>query len=152
MQVVYGHNIIIKSSNFTAVNIGGVTLTPSGSEITGETGFTLTCSAQITPNPLPEHVPPPTYEWFFGSSNDSLPSGVTVSNHSVTNSSSIYSSTLQFSFLQEHHSGLYTCRLGGNERLAVNSNISVNGIYTIQLNQCTPMICLLLMYFLKPSL
>ena len=98
----------------------------SGSKIAGETHFTLNCSAQITPNPLPEHVPSPTFEWFFGQGNTSLPSGMTVLN--VTNSGNNYTSTLQFSFLQEHHSGLYTCRLGGNERLAINSNITVKGI------------------------
>lgn len=106
------------------MNISEVTLISSGSKIAGETGFTLECSAQIT-LPNSTHGLPPTYEWFFGPSNASLPSGVTVS--SVTNSGDIYTSTLQFSFLQEHHSGLYTCRLGGNERLAINSNITVKG-------------------------
>ncbi len=107
-----------------AVNISEVTLFPSGSstKTAGEIDFTLSCSAQII---LPMNVPPPTFEWFYGRDNASLPSEVT--NLTVTNSSNNYTSTLQFSFLQERHSGLYTCRLGGNERLAVDSNITVQG-------------------------
>ena len=106
------------------MNISEVTLIPSGSstKTAGEINFTLNCSAQII---LPMNVSPPTFEWFHGPGNHSLPSGVT--NLTVINSSNNYTSTLHFSFLQEHHSGLYTCRLGGNERLAANFNITVKG-------------------------
>lgn len=108
------------------MNISEIILIPSGSSTknTGETNFTLSCSAQII---LPMNVSPPAFEWFHGPGNASLPSGVT--NLTVTNSSNNYTSTLQFSFLQEYHSGLYTCRLGGNERLAVNINITVKGTH-----------------------
>ena len=99
----------------------------TGQRIVGEIDFTLKCSARLM-SPLPDDVPTPSFEWFFGSDNSSLHFGVTVSN--VTNSSNTYTSTLQFSTLQESYSGLYTCRLGGNERLAVSSDITVKG--TIQ--------------------
>ena len=111
-----------------AVDIGEMTITPSVSGI-GTIGkmFTLSCSVNITPNPPPEDVPSPSYEWFYGPTNNSLPSGVTVSNvtvsnvivSNVTNSSNTYTSTLQFSPMLVSHAGMYTCRLGGNERLAV---------------------------------
>ena len=87
--------------------------------------FNLQCSVDIAPNPLPENVPTPSFEWFFGSNNTSLPSGVTLS--SVTSSGNTYTSILQFSPLQESHTGMYTCRLGGNARLANNAIITVNG-------------------------
>ena len=97
-----------------------MTISPSGFS-TGTAGelFTLECSADILTQ---TDTPFPTFEWFFCLTNTSLPSGVTVSN--VTNSGNTYTSTLQFSPLQGSHAGMYTCRLGGNERLAVNSMIS----------------------------
>lgn len=122
--------LLLDCNNFVSVNISEVSLVPSGSSTksAGEIDFTLNCSAQITPDPLPTNVPPPSFQWFFGPGNATLPCGVTVSN--VANRGNNYTSTLHFPFLQEHHSGTYTCRLGGNERLAVNSNITVEG--TIQ--------------------
>ena len=81
-----------------------------------EITFNLKCSAEISPDPLPENVSYPSFEWFFGRTNSSLPSGVTVSN--VTQIRKSYSSVLQFLPLLPHHAGMYTCRLGGNERLA----------------------------------
>ena len=93
--------------------------------IAGDHDVTIECSVNITTNPLPEDIPYPNFEWFFGSTNTSLPSGVMVSN--VTNSGNTYTSTLQFSPLQESHVGMYTCQLGGNERLAANIEITVNG-------------------------
>ena len=109
-----------------SVDISAVTISRSGTTITtlGEI-FTLECSVDITPNPLPKAVFSPYFEWFFGLNNTSLPSGVTVSD--VTNSGNAYISTLLFFPLQESHEGMYTCRLGGNERLAANSMIMVNG-------------------------
>lgn len=108
-----------------------MTVLPSGSssKTAGEINFTLKCSADVTLLEL-EGVPLPTFKWFFDSMNASLPCGVTVSQN-VTNIGNNYTSTLQISFLQEHHSGLYTCRLGGNERLAANSNITVKGTIII---------------------
>ena len=83
--------------------------------------LTLECSANISPNPLPANVPYPNFEWFFGSTNSSLPLGVTLSD--VRNISNNYISTLQFSPLLPHHFGTYICQLGGNERLAANTFI-----------------------------
>ena len=109
------------------MDIGAVSVSPAGTTTTtvGE-NFNLQCSVDITPNPLPENVPTPSFEWFFGSNNASLPSGVTVS--SVTSSGNTYTSTLQFSPLQESYAGMYTCRLGGNARLANNAMLTVNGM------------------------
>ena len=87
------------------------------------TDFVLNCSAHII-IPSSDCVPPPSFEWFFN--YESLPLNVTVSN--VTNNSNTYTSTLQFPALSESaHSGLYTCRLGGNERLAASTNVTVKG-------------------------
>ena len=118
---------------YSAVDIGPIVINSTSaitgsSDVTGIAGdqnVTIECSVDITPNPLPEDVPSPSFGWFFGPTNSSLPSGVIVSN--VTNSGNTYTSTLQFSPLRESHAGMYTCRLGGNERLATNANIAVNG-------------------------
>ena len=82
---------------------------------------TLNCSFHLT---SPTNVDPPQFKWFFGPDNSTtLPSGVMVSN--VTESSKTYTSTLQFSPLNQSHAGMYTCRVGGNERLAANVVITV---------------------------
>ena len=123
-------NLVCCIHVFSIVDIGEVVLSqPAGfnaTRIAGEINFTLECSAYIM-SPLPVNVPVPKFEWFSGPDNSSLPSqsGVTISN--VTSSHSTYTSALQFSTLSESHSGLYTCRLGGNERLAANTNITVKG-------------------------
>ena len=88
--------------------------------------FKLECSAVITPNPLPFNVPHPTFEWFFGTNNSSLPYyGISVS--SVSRSGNNYKSSLQFSPLSQSHAGMYTCRLGGNALLAARTTLTVNG-------------------------
>ena len=51
-----------------------------------------------------------------------LPSG--LSPPVTTNSGSTYTSTLQFSPLSQSHGGMYTCRLGRNERLAVSVTVT----------------------------
>ena len=109
------------------MDVGAISVSPGGTttRTVGE-NFNLQCSVDITPNPLPENVPTPIFEWFFGSDNVSLPSGVTASQ--LTSSGNTYTSTLQFSLLQESHGGMYTCRLGGNPRLANNNMIIVNGM------------------------
>ena len=103
------------------VNIGPVTISPSGS-ITATIGepVTLQCSADITPNSLPESLPSPTFEWFFGPTNDPLSSNTT---HSSGNT---YTSTLQIPMVRESDEGVYTCRLRGNQRTAVSIMITVN--------------------------
>ena len=93
--------------------------------------FTLECYANVDHNPSLENVPTPYFEWFFDSNNDSLPSGVTVSP--VTKNGNTYTSSIQFSPLHASHAGVYTCRLGGNERLAAKTMINVNtGIASYQ--------------------
>ena len=106
-----------------------MTISPFGSSTTANEGeiFTLECSADIVSQ---SDSPPPTFEWFSGPTNSSLlASGAIVSD--VTNSGNTYTSTLQFSPLQVSHAGMYTCRLGGNERLAANTDIIVNGELTL---------------------
>ena len=87
------------------------------------------CSVDISNIHQPlGNVPSPSFEWFFGPNNASLPSGVTlmptvVSSNSTANT---YTSTLQFSPLNQSLAGIYTCRLGGNARLAADTRIFVN--------------------------
>lgn len=109
------------------MDIGAVSVSPAGTTTTtAGDNFNLQCSVDIIPNPLPENVPTPSFDWFFGSNNASLPSGVTVTP--LTSSGNTYTSTLQFSLLQESHGGMYTCRLAGNPRLANNNTIIVSGM------------------------
>ena len=99
----------------------------AGSNIAGENS-SLECSATITPMPNP-NVSPPTIEWFYGRCpyNGSLPSGVTPTETTLSNEYT-YTSTLQFSPLSQSHSGMYTCQLGGNARLADTFSVIVNGM------------------------
>ena len=112
-----------------------IVLSPSGintERTIGEINYTLRCSAGIR-SPLLSNVSLPTFEWFYGPNNSTLPSGVTVSNKS--NNGNISSSILQFPSLSQNHTGIYTCRLGGNQRLAATINITVNGKTKIQSNK-----------------
>lgn len=104
------------------VDIGSVTISSSHLDATGFFGETLIleCSVDIE---IRSDSPQPTFQWFFGSANSSLPSGVTVS--AVRNNGSTYISTLNISSLQESHSGMYMCQLSGNARLAANTTVNV---------------------------
>ena len=110
------------------MDIGEVIVqSPSGTNTgrtVGEINYTLRCSADIRSR-LPPNVPPPTFEWFHNLNNGTLPTGVTVSN--TSSYGNFYSSILQFSSLSQKHAGTYTCRLGGNQRLAATISITVNG-------------------------
>ena len=110
----------------TAYNTSQVTISPSGPVIAGNS-FTLTCSAiLIDPIVLPSDVPSPTFEWFYGPHDASLPSGVTPSATDLTRGN-VYSSTLFFPSLNESHAGMYTCRLGAG-RLVNSTVVSVDGM------------------------
>lgn len=88
--------------------------------------FFLNCIAEIAPSSLSQSVFTPVFEWFYGPSYTSLPSGVKVLN--VSSTGNIYNSTLQFSHLQLSHAGMYTCQLCGKERMAtVTLNVECNG-------------------------
>ena len=91
--------------------------------------FTLECCVTIDPYPLPQNVPPPRFEWFYGLTMESISegSGVTVSSTAVRDGHT-YSSFLNFSSLQESHTGLYTCRLGSNERLKASRMVPANTV------------------------
>jgi hypothetical protein len=122
------HELQLYAIVLYAVDIGTVSVTRQNLGNTTNSLrelINLTCSAEIYHNPLPENVPYPSFEWFFGQPNSSLPSDVTVSNVTGGGNNYTYSSILQFSPLRSHHAGKYTCRLGGNERLS--ANITVEG-------------------------
>ena len=106
-----------------------MSITSSGSTTAGET-FSLTCSATLhynnptLPNP---NIPSPTFEWFFGSNGDApLPSGLTHTTIDLSNGT--YTSTLQFSQLNQSHTGMYTCQLGAGS-LVNSTMITVMGMY-----------------------
>jgi hypothetical protein len=115
-----------------------VSIMPSGSSTAGENS-TLECSASIVTQP---DTPPPHFQWFFGPNNNSLPFQTPRTTNGVTNR---YSSTLQFSPLSQSHVGMYTCRLGGNARLAARTTLFVNGTFYIDpsLSVLTIVACLL---------
>ena len=105
------------------VDIGVVTIAPSGpiNKSAGEI-FILECSIDISPYPLPQHIPSLILDWFFGPTNTSLPPGVAVSDMESANYT--HSRTLQFFPLLESHAGMYTCQLGNNNSLADSIIIS----------------------------
>lgn len=84
--------------------------------------ISLNCSIYITPYPLPKNVSYPTFQWFFGPENASIPSNVILSNNSQNGT---YTSTLQFAPLQVSHAGIYTCRLRGNHRLTAVTTLNL---------------------------
>ena len=99
-----------------------MTISPSG-PITTTAGepVTLQCSVDITPTPLPQNTPFPTFEWFFGQTGDLL------SFNTTCNSGNTYTSTLQISIVSKSDEGMYTCRLrGDHKKTAVNTMITVN--------------------------
>ena len=104
-----------------------MTISPSGSTGTAGETYSLTCSTTLNSDstPLPINVPSPTFEWFFGPNNSSLPTGVTPM--ATVDNINTYTSTLQFSQLSESHEGMYTCQLGPG-RLANSAFVTVNGI------------------------
>ena len=108
------------------MNIGAVTITPSGGSntVTVGTNFSLECSAIVETQ---SDSPIPIFEWFYGTSNGSVPFGA-VAMATVMGSVNTYISTLQFSPLQESHAGMYTCRLRGNARLANRVTVTGNNV------------------------
>ena len=124
-ETIYSYCTSVHANSFThSVDIGPVTISPVTSVTRGAgENLSLECSVEIIPNPLPQNVPSPTIEWFFGPNNGSLPPGVTPMA-TVMGSGNSYNSTLQFSPLQQSHAGMYTCRLGSNARLAVNATLT----------------------------
>ena len=117
-----------------------MTITPSGSSIAGENS-SLVCSANIVTH---EDTPRPHFQWFFGPNNNSLPFRPPM----TTNSMNTYTSTLQFSPLSQSRAGMYTCRLGGNARLAARTTLMVNGtqcIYVSIIDFCVFMLWIILL-------
>ena len=105
-----------------------MTLSPSGPSIAGDTVLLMCSATLVDPIPLPTNVPCPTFEWFFGpNGNAPLPSGVT---QRANFSGFTFTSTLQFSALNESHAGMYTCRIGAGS-LANSVTISVDGMLVV---------------------
>ena len=80
----------------------------------------------MSPYPLPDNVKPPTFEWIHDTANEILPS-VSVTPSNTTTSSATYSNILQFSPLLVSHSGIYRCKVGGNELLQAIATLDVTG-------------------------
>ena len=120
--VVHIHDLV------NIVDIGSVIISSSHHDAAGFLGDTLIleCSVDIK---IRFDSPQPTFQWFFGSANASLPSGVTVS--AVRCNGSTYINILNISHLQESHSGMYICQLSGNTRLAANATVNVLSNQTI---------------------
>ena len=57
------------------------------------------------------------------------PMGLTWLTAGLLDSGDTYTSILQFFPLNQSYAGKYTCRLGGNPRLAANTVLMVNGNY-----------------------
>ena len=121
--------------NFRANETVSILVSPTGSSTAGEI-YSLMCSATLHPDsiPLPSDVPSPTFEWFFGPNNSSLPSGVS-SPETTFNDVDTYTSTLQFSPLSQSHAGMYTCRLGVG-RLQKSTTVTVNGMNSSDMSTC----------------
>lgn len=98
-----------------------VTISPTAH--TGNPGdiFSLECSVNTESQ---ANFPVPSFEWYFGPNDTSLPSSLTVS--STMTSDNTHSSTLTFFPLQEFHTGTYTCQIGDNESQAASAVIHVN--------------------------
>ena len=115
-------------------DVDHVIISPStGSTTTtaGQRDYSLTCSVTLfQPSSLPSDVPSPNFQWSFDD-DTSLPSGVTAMPTVMSGSNSTsetYTSTLQFSRLnQSRHEGVYVCRLGPR-RLVNSVTVTINGI------------------------
>ena len=121
-QLFIKYVLLSSSKFFHSVNVSTVAISLSAT-VNGFAGnnLSLMCSSIISSTPPPQDM---IFEWFFGpNGNSSLPPGVTASN--VTNISSNYTSTLEFSPLLPAHTGFYTCQLGGNQRLKRNTLVTV---------------------------
>ena len=120
-----------------------MTISVSGSSTAGESS-SLVCKAGIA---IQSNTPRPHFQWFFGPNNNSLPFRPPM----TTNNGEMYRSTLQFSPLSQSHAGMYTCRLGGNARLAARTTLMVNGTQCICVS-IIDFVCLCLDYFIVAPL
>ena len=90
--------------------------------LVGETDFTMECMVTVPCDTEP--AAQPTFDWLYFRGTNENPSTLTSS---MTRSGNTYTSTLRFSPLNQSHAGNYTCRLGGNPRLA--ASYVINGDY-----------------------
>ena len=122
-------------------NLDHVTISPStGSTdtIVGQRNYSLNCSVTLFDlRRLPSGAPSPNIQWCFDNCSISpLPSGVTplpADMSSRNSSSKTYTSTLQFSLLNQSHAGMYTCRFGPG-RLMNSVMITVNSKAILKLH------------------
>ena len=111
---------IIHPVDTTMVNIVPSGLQPSA-RLVGETGFTMECMVTLPCDTEPEAQP--TFDWSF-------PHGNNLLTPSLRRSGNNYISTVRFPPLNQSDAGTYTCRLGGNPRLA--ASYVINGDYSNQ--------------------
>ena len=102
------------------MNIGSVTISAPVTVIVGGS-INMQCSVVITPHPLPDGTSTPEFEWFFGQTFDQSLTYTTA----TCRTSSTYTSTLQLTSVSESDGGMYTCRLRGNHRTAVNTTVTI---------------------------
>ena len=87
-----------------------------------EMNFYVSCSVRGAPTNTD------VLEWLFAGStlpDDIIPMPQTETSGDITT----YTSTLVFPPLQLSHAGVYTCRVRGNERLAEQVTININGVF-----------------------
>lgn len=106
------------------VDIGKVSISQSTAvPLSSEESFSLTCSVDLSPNPLPDNISYPLFEWTIQNNSTSL---VNYSENfsNTTKDGSTYSSTLWILEMLESNSSIYTCIFMGNTRLSASILIS----------------------------
>ena len=113
----------LKSFFKTLVDIGEVYISqtaPIG--LNAQEPFTLECSVEIFPDPLPHNISSPTFQWIFYNSSRSNFSTIIISNS--TKNGSCYSTSQLLPLPQEFTSRTYTCNVMGNRELSASILIS----------------------------
>ena len=112
----------LKSFFKTLVDIGKVNISqtaPIG--LNAQEPFTLECSVEIFPDPLPHNISSPTFQWTINNSSRSNYSSI-ISN--ATKNDSHYSTSQLLPLPQEFTSRTYTCNVMGNRELSASILIS----------------------------
>lgn len=113
---------LLKSFFKTLVDIGEVNVSQTASiTLNAQEAFTLECSVEIFPDPLPHNIPSPNFQWIFYKSSRSNYSTI-ISN--ATKNGSHYSTRLLLPLPQEYISRMYTCNVMSNRELSASILIS----------------------------
>lgn len=116
------------------VDIGKVSISQSTAiSLSSEESFSLTCSVDMSPDPLPDNISYPLFEWTIQNNSTSL---VNYSENfsNTTKDGSTYSSTLWMLETLESNYTIYKCIVMGNTRLSASILISTCN----RLNMCIP--------------